>query len=89
MSLRTLSSLLALAPLVLATGCLHSNLDESWGKSHEAQIAWQTADPTAPEDHEPTEGLDPETASRVAERYYEGQEQQEQRRLPTVILGEQ
>lgn len=88
MSLRSLLMLVALVP-VCATGCLTSNVDENWGKSYEAQVAWQTADPTAPKHYDAAEGLDPETARRVAERYYEGQEQQEQRRLPTVILGEQ
>lgn len=78
---------LASLVILLANGCLHSTMDENWGKSHEAQVVWQTADQSAPATHEPTEGMDPETAQRVAERYYEGQEEQQQRRLPSVILG--
>ena len=89
MMLRSMTLTLAVAVATSALGCIHSNVDENWGKSYEAQIAWQTADPTAPKHYEAAEGLDPETARRVAERYYEGQEQQEQRRLPTVILGDQ
>jgi hypothetical protein len=77
-------TLLLLSP---ATGCLHSNLEENWGKSYEAQVVWQTQDQTAPADREALEGLDPETAKRVAERYYEGQERQQQRRLPSVVIG--
>jgi hypothetical protein len=79
---------LAVVLLTLANGCLQSRLDESWGSSYEAQIGWQTADPDAPVSNEPLEGLDPETAERVAERYYEGQEQQRQRQAPSVLIGE-
>lgn len=79
---------LAVAVVAFANGCLHSRLDENWGKSHEAQVAWQTANPDAPATREPLEGLDPETAKRVAERYYKGQEQQRQRQAPAVVLGE-
>ena len=77
-----------LAVVAFAAGCLRSRLDENWGKSYEAQVVWQTADPEAPADHEPPEGLDPETGKRVAERYYEGQEQQRQRQAPSVLIGE-
>ncbi len=76
------------ALIALANGCLHSKLDENWGKSYEAQMAWQVANPDAPVTTEPLENLDPETARRVAERYYEGQEQQRQRQAPTVMIGE-
>lgn len=79
---------LAMLPLVLASGCLHSRVDEHWSESYEAQMVWQTADPDAPATTEPLESLDPETGARVAERYYEGQEQQRQRQAPTVIIGE-
>ena len=78
-------------PLLLiafASSCVHSNLDESWGRSHDAQLVWQTADPEAPATREPTEGLDPETAQRVAKRYYEGQEKQVQRETQSVLIGE-
>ena len=33
----------------LSNGCLRSRVDENWGKSHEAQVRLQTADPDAPE----------------------------------------
>jgi len=78
---------LAVVPLAFATGCLHSRIDENWGKSHEAHVVWQTANPDAPETREPIESLDPETANRVADRYYEGQEQQQQRVAPTGVIG--
>jgi hypothetical protein len=78
---------LLLAPLT--NGCLHSNIEENWGKSHDAQVVWQTADQSAPVDREPREGMDPETAQRVAERYYEGQEKQEQRKLPSVVISDE
>jgi hypothetical protein len=87
--MRTLQVGLAVAALIaLANGCLRSKVDENWGKSFEAQMAWQRANPEAPADSEPPENLDPETAARVAERYYEGQEQQQQRRAPAVVIGE-
>lgn len=79
---------LMLAVAAFVGGCLHSRLDENWGRSHEAQVVWQTADPDAPATHEPLEGLDPETGKRVAERYYEGQEEQRQREAPAVVIGE-
>jgi hypothetical protein len=79
---------LTLVAGVLASSCLHSPLDENWGKSYEAQVVWQTADPEAPASREPLEGLDPETGKRVAERYYEGQEKQRQREAPAVTIGE-
>lgn len=78
---------LALVSIALAGGCLHSRLEENWGKSYEAQLVWQTADPDAPATREALEGLDPETGRRVAERYYKGQERQRQREAPAVVLG--
>ena len=86
--MKTLGVVLFLALIALGNGCLHSRLDENWGKSYEAQMAWQTANPEAGSTSEPTEGIDPETAKRVAERYYEGQEKQRQRRSRTVTIGE-
>lgn len=74
--------------IALANGCLHSKLDENWGKSFEAQMAWQMANPEAPATTEPLESLDPETAKRVAERYYKGQEKQRQRQAPAIVIGE-
>jgi hypothetical protein len=71
-----------------SSGCLHSNLDENWGESFEAQAVWQRADPDAPATTDPPENLDPETGKRVAERYYRGQEQQRQRQAPSVLIGE-
>jgi len=76
------------ASLVLASGCLHSRVDENWGRSFEAQLVWQTLDPDAPATREPLEGLDAETAHRVVERYYEGQEQQVQRVIPVELIGD-
>ena len=81
--------LVAVAVIAFAGGCkLHSRLDENWGESHRAQIAEQTANPEAPANREPLEDLDPETGARVAERYYEGQEEQKQRALPAIIIQE-
>jgi hypothetical protein len=79
---------IGLAVIAFGNGCLHSEVDENWGKSHEAQMAWQTANPDAPTTTEPLESLDPETGKRVAERYYEGQEKQRQRQAPAVVIGE-
>lgn len=80
-------AMLAAATAALG-GCLHSEVEEHWGESYDAQVVWQTANPGAPESKEPAEGLDSETAARIADRYYEGQEQQRQRRqVPTVIIG--
>jgi len=78
---------LALVAIAFASGCLHSRLEENWGRSYEAQLVWQSANPDAPVTREPLEGLDPETAMRVARRYYKGQEQQRQREAPAVVLG--
>ena len=72
--------------LVFANGCLHSKVEENWGESYEAHVVWQTANPEAPETNEPTVGLDPETAMRVTDRYYKGQEQQRQRQAPMVMI---
>jgi len=74
--------------IAFANGCLHSRVEENWGKSYEAHVVWQTANPNAPETREPLESLDPETGQRVADRYYKGQEQQRQREAPTVVLGD-
>jgi hypothetical protein len=72
--------------LVFANGCLHSKVEENWGESYEAHLVWQTANPDAPVTNEPLDGLDPETAMRVADRYYKGQEQQRQREAPMVLI---
>ena len=81
-------SCLALAMAASTSGCLQSKLDETWGRSFDAHIAWQEANPDAPESYEPPENLDPETGKRVAERYYQGQEQQRQRQAPSVVIGD-
>lgn len=70
----------------LANGCLHSNLNDNWGKSQEAQIVWQTENPEAPTTADGPEGLDPNTANEVAERYYKSQERQPHRKIPSVSL---
>ena len=72
----------------LSNGCLHSRVDENWGKSYEAQVALQTADPDAPATTESVGSLDPETGKRVAERYYEGQEKQKQRQAPSIVISD-
>ena len=78
--------------VAFAIGCfhpnLHSNVEEHWGESYEELSAVQIADPTAPSTREALQNLDPETGKRVAERYYEGQQQQRQRQAPTVIIGD-
>ena len=86
--MKTLGAVVCLALIAFGNGCLHSRVDENWGKSYEAQMAWQTAHPEAASTSEPVEGIDPETAKRVAERYYEGQEQQRQRQARSVVIGE-
>lgn len=79
---------LCVALVALASGCLHSKLDENWGTSFEANAEAQIANPEAPANTDPIEDLDPETAARVAERYYEGQEEQEQRAVEAVVIGD-
>ncbi len=87
--MKTLRVVLCLVLIALGSGCLHSRVDENWGKSYEAQVAWQIANPEAASaSEEPIEGMDPETAKRVAERYYEGQEKQRQRQARSVVIGE-
>ena len=77
---------LGVALIAFLNGCLRSRVDENWGTSYEAQVVSQTANPDAPATTEPVESLDPETGKRVAERYYEGQERQQQRQAPSVIV---
>ncbi len=72
--------------IAFSNGCLHSRVEENWGRSYQAQIDAQTADPEAPAGTEPQEDLDPETGRRVAERYYEGQERQRNREAPSVTI---
>lgn len=79
---------LLLACVVVLGACMHSRVEENWGRSYEAQVVWQTADPEAPASREPVEGIDPETAARIAERYYKGQEEQRRRQAPSVLIGE-
>jgi hypothetical protein len=79
---------LTVVSLAFVSGCLHSRVDENWGHSYEAAIVWQVVDPDAPATTEPPERLDPETGMRVAERYYESQEQQRQREAPPVLIGD-
>ena len=86
--MKTLGAVLCLVLIALGNGCLHSRVDENWGTSYEAQMAWQTANPDAASTSEPVDGMDPETAMRVAERYYEGQEKQRQRQARSVEIGE-
>lgn len=71
--------------LLFAGGCLHSNVDDNWASAYNEQIAVQTANPDAPSNTEPLQGLDSATGERVAERYYEGQEQQQHRIAPDII----
>jgi hypothetical protein len=79
---------LLLMLVAFANGCLRSRVNENWGESYEAHLVWQTANPDAPVSYEPPESLDPETGKRVADRYYEGQEQQRQREAPMVLIDE-
>ena len=79
---------LFLALLAFLHGCLHSEVDENWGSSYGAQRMLQRANPDAPITVRPLNGLDPETARRVALRYYGGQENQRQREAPSVTTQE-
>jgi hypothetical protein len=83
---RIIALSLGVALIAFSGGCLRSRVDENWGKSYQKQIALQTANPDAPATREPLESLDPETAKRVAERYYEGQEEQSQRQAPDIVI---
>ena len=83
------------AMLLVLGGCAvtdpyaaNSPINESWGRAHAAQIGEQVADPSAPHNEVPAEGLDAQTAERVAKRYYRGQDSQKTRKAQAVIIGE-
>jgi hypothetical protein len=67
-------------------GCTASNVDKYWGMAVTDMTALQTADPTGVPEGSAVEGLDAPTSERVAKRYYEGQEQQETRQAPTILI---
>jgi len=76
------------------TACTHwifgndSAVDESWGITYERNVQSQIAHPESPASVDGPEGIDASTAERVAKRYYKGQETQQTRRAPTVVIGE-
>ena len=76
-----------------ATACTHwifgndSAVGENWGIAVEHNVQSQIADPEAPASLDGPEGIDASTAERVAKRYYKGQEAQQTRRAPAVVIG--
>lgn len=78
---------LVIAFVALTSSCSsRSRVEENWGQSFRAKIDLQTANPDRPNPDAPLETLDPETGLRVADRYYEGQDKQQQRVAPSVII---
>ena len=60
------------AASLLLGGCLSSNVDLHWGEAQTASVAEQIANPDASQIERPApENLDPGTAERTAESYYE------------------
>ena len=67
------------AASLLLGGCLSSNVDLHWGEAQTANVAEQIADPGAGQIDRPAPAnLDPGTAERTAETYYE---------IPTKSFG--
>ncbi len=64
-----------------------SHVSQHWGESVQVNMAAMVANPEAPSPVGP-EGLDPVTAERVTERYYQGQKQQPIREIPTFTIAQ-
>ena len=64
-----------------------SHVSQHWGESVQVNTAAMVANPEAPSAGGP-EGLDPVTAERVTERYYQGQKQQPIREIPTFTIAD-
>lgn len=79
------------ACLVVGCGSLSprhpSHVDQHWGESLQLNTSAMIANPEAGSP-QAVEGLDPETAQKVAERYYESEEQQSSREVRTFLVGE-
>jgi hypothetical protein len=61
------------AAALLASGCLHSPVQDHFGDAYRDAVRAQVADPDAPRTDRGPEGLDPATGERVAEGYYQRQ----------------
>jgi hypothetical protein len=83
-----------IAASLCATACTHpvfglySAVEGTWGDAYESQVEAQIAHPDGPASVDAPEGIDASTAERVAKRYYKGQETQQTRRTPSVVIGE-
>ena len=82
----------ASAASLLLGGCLSSNVDLHWGEAHEAtNLAEQIANPDASQIERPgPANLDPGTAGRTAETYYEIPKKSHStgKSGPTIQIGE-
>jgi hypothetical protein len=79
------------AASLLLGGCLSSNVDLHWGEAQNENLAVQLANPDASQIERPApENLDPGTASRTAETYYEipKRSHQVEQSGPTIEIGE-
>jgi hypothetical protein len=80
------------AASLLLGGCLSSNVDLHWGEAHETtNLAEQIANPDASQIERPGPGnLDPGTAERTAETYYEIPKKSfgGKKSGPTIEIGE-
>ena len=83
--------LAAAAASLLLGGCLSSNVDLHWGEAQTASVAEQIANPDASQIERPApENLDPGTAERTAETYYEIPKKSHStgKGGPTIEIGE-
>lgn len=79
------------AASLLLGGCLSSNVDLHWGEAKDANFAHQIANPDASQVERPApENLDPGTAERTAETYYEipKRSHQAEKSGPVIEIGE-
>lgn len=76
---------LLVAAALAALGCASSRVDANWGEG--LGHTWSVQ--IDPNNSSEIVGLDAPTAERVADRYYKGQETQQTRQPPTVLIGTQ
>lgn len=79
------------ACLVVGCGSLSpkhpSHVDQHWGEALQLDMSAMVENAEAGSG-ESLKGLDPETGQRVAERYYESQEEQSSREVRTFLVPE-
>jgi type IV pilus biogenesis protein CpaD/CtpE len=87
-TLWTAIAALAICPI---PGCgslaFTSHVEQHWGEAVQLNMGAMIANPEAGS-AEPVEGLDPETAQHVADRYYSGQEEQRVQDIRSLLISE-